>query len=432
MPRRVVVIPPRAAAAGVVAAVLRGRSLDPAVAAARKRVAAADAALVQQLAYGAVRYWYRLEPVVAERLRRPLKRRDGDLRALLVVALYELLDMRTPPHAAVDAAVEATAALGKDWARGLVNGLLRGVLRTPDALAPSGEPAHDHAWPVWLATALAADWPRAWPQIAASATARAPMVLRVNTRRGGIDAYAERLAAAGIEARRHEHAEQALVLAWPVDVEALPGFGAGDVSVQDAAAQLAAPLLAPVDGLRVLDACAAPGGKTGHIAELGPPAELVAVERDRERAAELGRGLARLGVDARVISADAGRPADWWDGRAFDRILLDVPCSATGVIRRHPDIRLLRRPGDIAGFAAEQDRLLAALWPLLAPGGMLVYTTCSVLRRENAERPAAFERAGARWVVPPLACGLRDGEGLQVLPGEAGMDGFFYACLRRD
>ena len=426
-------MPPRAAAARAVAAVLDGRALDAAVADARRRAGPADGPLVQQLAYGAVRYWYRLEPVIAARQQRPLKRRDQDLRALLVVALYELLDMRTPPHAAVDAAVAATRALGKGWASGLANGILRRVLRESDALAGTGDPAHDHGWPPWLAERVAGDWPDDWSAIAASGTARAPMTLRVHAGRQSTAQYRERLTAVGIEAEPHPHAPAALTLARPVPVDALPGFADGDVSIQDAAAQLAAPLLMPVSGCRVLDACAAPGGKTGHIAELGPPGDLVAVERDADRAGELETGLARLAVQARIKVADAGDVASWWDGQPFDRILLDVPCSGTGVIRRHPDIRLLRRPSDIDALMTAQDALLGALWPLLAPGGMLVYTTCSILRCENADRVRRFldreSSASAEAIVAEW--GRADGPGRQVLPGEYGMDGFFYACLRR-
>ncbi len=423
----------RAAAARAVAAVLAGRALDAAVDHARGRAAGAEGPLIQQLAYGAVRYWFRLEPLVAARLRRPLKRRDSDIHALLVIALYELLDMRTPDHAAVDAAVEATRALRKPWAGKLVNAVLRGVLRQREALAATEEPVHDHAWPQWLATMIAADWPADWPAIAASGTARAPMTLRVNTLRMARERYQERLAALGHEASAHPSVASALTLSRPLPVEALPGFAEGDVTVQDAAAQLAAPLLMPLSGLRALDACAAPGGKTGHLAELGPPAKLVALEQDADRAEDLRATCQRLAIAADIRVADASRPRDWWDGRAFDRILLDAPCSGTGVIRRHPDIRLLRRPSDLDALTVLQDRLLSALWSLLAPGGILLYATCSLLRRENAERIDRFLQRERDAEVIPIAAdwGRTEGPGRQILPGEADMDGFFYACLRR-
>lgn len=426
--------PVRAAAARTVAAVVGGRSLGDALAAERERVAPDDGALLQELAYGAVRHWHRLESVLAARLRKPFKARDADVHALLVVALYELAEMRTPAHAAVDAAVESVPALGrrKDWARALVNGVLRSLLREPDALAPPADPVRAHAWPEWLATALAQDWPEEWPGIAVSGTARPPMTLRVNQARNSRTAYLERLAAAGVEARATDWAPAGLTLDTPVSVERLPGFAAGDVSVQDEAAQLASPLLAPLAGCRVLDACAAPGGKTGHLAELDPPPDaIVAVESDADRAERMRQGLARLGVTAEIAIADVAATAHWWDGRPFERILLDVPCSGTGVIRRHPDIKLLRRAGDIDALAQTQARLLDAVWPLLAPGGMLLYTTCSILRRENEHQVAAFLRRQpeARAGAPAAPWGRVTGGGRQILPGEYGMDGFFYACL---
>ena len=423
----------RAAAARALAAIGDGRSLDDALARVRGDVAADEQPLLQELVYGGVRHRLRFEPVLAARLRKPFKSRDRDLEALLLVALYELVGMRTPRHAAVNGAVDATAGLGKAWARGLVNGVLRAVLREPDALAEPADPAAAHGWPRWLAGAIAADWPGDWPVIAASGTARPPMTLRVNLARTTRERYAERLAQAGLEARPGR-ARSALVLQRPVPVEGLPGFAEGEASVQDEAAQWAAPLLAVPAGGRVLDACAAPGGKTGHLLEQRPaPGELVAVESDAGRAERLRASIDRVGGRAEVIVADATATDAWWDGRAFDRILLDAPCSGTGVVRRHPDIKLLRREADIDALAALQQRLLRALWPLLAPGGMLVYATCSVLRRENAERVAAFlaETADAEAMPIAAAWGREDGPGRQILPGDDGMDGFFYACVSR-
>jgi len=433
MPARRGLIPVRAAAAWAVAAVVGGRSLDAALGEQRARVAAAEHPLLQELAYGAVRHWFRLEPVLRQRLRKPFKARDADLQALLVTALYELDAMRTPNHAAVDAAVSATESLGKSWARALVNGVLRGVLRDAAALQPAAEPGRAYGWPDWLAAMLARDWPEDWPRFAASGIARPPMTLRVNLARTTRTAYAERLAEAGIAADAASAAPAALTLREAAPVDRLPGFAAGDVSVQDAAAQLAAPLLTPLADCRVLDACAAPGGKTGHLAEQVPPPEaIVAVESEGARTERLRAGLQRLGVGAEIIEGDAGAPASWWDGRPFERILLDAPCSGTGVIRRHPDIRLLRRPSDIDALAAQQARLLDALWPLLAPGGMLLYVTCSVLRAENAAQVEAFLQRQPDAAAEPLevSWGRESGPGRQILPGEDGMDGFYYACLR--
>lgn len=427
-------LPARAAAARALAAVAAGRALDDALANVRARVVHAEQPLLQEIVYGTLRYWWRLAPVIDGRLKKPLKARDADVHALLVAGAYELDRMHTPPHAAVDAAVTAVGALGKDWARGLVNAVLRAIERERSLLAVDDDPARAHAWPRWLADALAADWPDDWARIAASGTARAPMTLRVNRRRLARDDYLGLLEREGFAARPHPFAPMALQLDRPVGVERLPGFADGLVSVQDAAAQLAAPLLDAGAGMRVLDACAAPGGKTAHLAELDPPpAEIVALEIDPARADQLRSGLTRLGAEARIAIADAGEPAQWWDGRPFDRILLDVPCSATGVIRRHPDIKLLRRAGDIAPLAARQARLLDTLWPLLAADGMLLYSTCSIMRRENAGQVAAFiaRRPGAALRPIEADWGRDTDPGRQILPGEHDMDGFFYACLQR-
>lgn len=428
-------VPARPAAArALVAVTLEGRSLDDALAAVREQVGRHEHPLLQELVYGTVRHWLRLAPLIDAQLKKPFKRRDQDLRALLIAGAYELDRMRTPPHAAVDAAVAAAGALGKDWARGVVNAVLRGIQRDRSVLAVSDDPVRAHAWPPWMAEAFAADWPRERAAVLASGTARAPMTLRVNRRAMSRDDYLGVLEAEGFDAKPHPHAPMALVLDRPVGVERLPGFAEGQVSVQDAAAQLAAPLVAPDPGSRVLDACAAPGGKTAHLAELDPaPGELVALEIDPGRAETLDAGLRRLGVEADVRVADAGTPERWWDGRPFDRILLDAPCSGTGVIRRHPDIKLLRRPADVDRLVAGQARLLDALWPLLAPGGMLVYATCSILRRENVDQVRAFADREASVEVVPIEAdwGRPCDPGRQILPAEQGMDGFFYACLRR-
>jgi 16S rRNA (cytosine967-C5)-methyltransferase len=427
-------MPVRAAAARAVASVVAGRALETALAQQRGPVAPREHGLLQEIAFGTVRHWYRLEPAVRRRLRKPLKRRDRDLLALLVAGAYELDVMRTPDHAAVDAWVEASQGLGKPWARGLVNGVLRGLLRAPAALAATGEGAVDYGWPEWLANRLAADWPADWPRIAASGIDRPPMTLRVNRRRYRVRDYLDRLAADGLAAQRHGAAPDTVVLDEPVPVERLPGFDAGAVSVQDAGAQLAAPALGPRSGERILDACAAPGGKTGHLAEIAPDiARLVAVEADPDRGERLRAGLQRLGVSAELRIADAAATDAWWDGVAFDRIVLDVPCSATGVIRRHPDIRLLRRPEDIAALVQHQARLLDAVWPLLAPGGMLLYASCSILRCENADQVASFLERTAQAGVAQWSpgWGRADGPGRQILPGEEGMDGLFYALLHR-
>jgi len=298
--------------------------------------------------------------------------------------------------------------------------------------AADGSPAVRESYPDWLVERLRADWPDRWRELLAAGNRPAPMTLRVNRRRTTPDAYRESLDAAGIRVATHPFAPDALVLERPCPVEDLPGFGEGRVSVQDAAAQLAAPLLDAAPGMRVLDACAAPGGKAAHCLER-TDCELLALDSDGERLAAVRETLERLGLSGEARHADATRPDDWWDGRPFDRILLDAPCTGTGVIRRHPDIKWLRRETDVAALAARQRALLDALWPLLASGGVLVYATCSVLRAEGTDTVAAFLADTADAVEAPLEAEWGEAEtaGRRIATGEADMDGFYYARLVR-
>jgi 16S rRNA (cytosine967-C5)-methyltransferase len=428
---------PRAAAARAVAGVLGpGRSLDEGLAAAVAGLSGADRALAARLAYDTLRLYPRLERWAGLLLARPLPRRESEVRALLALGLYQLEASRVPDHAAVAATVEAARSLGRDRHAGLLNACLRRWLRERDALKAgvAREPEVVHAHPRWWLDTLARDWPRDWEGLVAANNIQAPMWLRVNAARGDRDAWLADLQAAGPAAAPWPPAPDALRLESPVGVEALPGFAAGDVSVQDGAAQLAAPLLAPGPGMRVLDACAAPGGKACHLLERFPGIELTALDAAPERLARVRENLERLGLAAAVVAGDAADPAGWWDGRLFDRILLDAPCSGSGVIRRHPDIKLLRRPADIGALAARQAALLDALWPLLAPGGRLLYATCSVLKAENADQAKAFlaRHPEARAVdLGEPGWGRRSGPGRQLLTGEAGVDGFYYACLLR-
>lgn len=418
-------LPPRVAAARAVHAVVhRGRNLDQALAGA-----IAQRPLAQALAYTTLRRYWSLDARVRQRLHRPLKARDADLHALLLVGACELTHLDTPAHAAVSQTVEAAVALGKPWARGLVNAVLRGLQRDPDRPPDDPQARHDH--PAWLLEALERAWPDDWTAIVAAGNRPPPMTLRVVGERA---AALARLAEAGIEARPHPCVASAVVLAQPRPVAELPGFATGRLSVQDASAQLAAPLLDARPGMRVLDACAAPGGKTGHLLQHTPNLCLTALDQDGKRLQAVEDNLARLGVGATLLVADAGAPQTWWDGRPFDRILLDAPCSASGVIDRHPDIKHLRRPEDIPALARTQARLLDALWPTLAPGGILVYATCSLLPEENAEQMAAFlDRHPDAHPLPIEApWGRPAGAGRQILPGrDEAMDGFFYARLEK-
>jgi 16S rRNA (cytosine967-C5)-methyltransferase len=401
--------------------------------------AGAEQALLQELCYGVIRYWYRLDALAGQLLQRPLKRKDGDVRALILVGLYQLLYMRIPAHAAVTETVAATAGLRKAWSKGLVNALLRSFQRDSERLLTSIEqdPQASSLSPAWLLKLIQDGWPQHWRNIIAASNARAPMSLRVNLARNSRETYRQHLQAAGLEAHALALTEAGLQLASPCDVHTLPGFDAGDVSVQDGAAQLAAPLLDAQTGERVLDACAAPGGKTAHILERlqagQMTAEVIALDVETTRLARVDATLQRLQLAAKTISGDAAHPADWWDGQPFDRILLDAPCSATGVIRRHPDIRLLRRADDIPRLVETQQQILASLWPLLRPGGRLLYATCSILPQENAENIARFTRAHDDARLQPITAdwGHDTGHGRQILPGEQDMDGFFYACLEK-
>ena len=421
----------RAAAARVVARVQRERvDADDALEVASPSVAERDRSLLGALVFGALRWHHRLEWQCAQLLTRPLKAGELELGALLRIGLLQLQELRIPEHAAVSATVDAAALVGAHAATPLVNAVLRRFQREraalDAALADDLEARLSH--PAWLVERLRHDWPDDWRRICEQNNLPAPMWLRVNERRTARVDYLARLRVAGLGARASAEVATAIVLDEPQAVEALPGFAAGEVSVQDVAAQLAAGFLALAPGQRVLDACAAPGGKTGHILESCPGlAEVWALDRDPGRLDKVRANLDRLGLSATLVAGDATRPADWWDGRPFDRILLDAPCSAVGVIRRHPDIKLLRRPEDVARAVALQADLLRALWPLLAPGGRLVYATCSVLKAENDAQIAAFRDAIDGAGEP----GTEQLGGCQTLPGDADGDGFYYACLQK-
>jgi 16S rRNA (cytosine967-C5)-methyltransferase len=429
----------RRAALEMLRAVVRERrSLDAAAPRATAALASPrDRALARELGFGVLRWLTSLDTAMGMLLDRPLEARDPDLRLVLALGLYQILHLRVPAHAAVSETVALAREAGMAPATGLVNAVLRRALRERDDLQVrlARDDQARHAHPEWLIERLRTTWPESWEAILTANNERAPMTLRVNVARTTRARARSELADAGITAHDTRWSECGLVLDTPQDVHTLPGFVDGRVSVQDEAAQLAAQLLAASAGQRVLDACAAPGGKSGHLLERSRGSiGLTAVERAPARAEQLRQGLARIGLPARVIQADAARPEQWWDGQPFDRILLDAPCSATGVIRRHPDIKHLRRPGDPERLAARQLELLRALWSLLNPGGRLLYATCSVLQEENdlvVERFLAdCVDARPEELRAPWGSGTRFGR--QILPGEDAMDGFYYAALIRD
>ncbi len=430
----------RAAAAQVVDAVVAsGRSLDTALPDHEAQVAREDRALLRLLCYGTLRRHWRLQFWIGQLLERPLKPKDGVINALLAIGLYQLTETRIPDHAVVSQTVEASRLLRRPKLAGLLNAVMRRFLREDIAsvVPDNAEAVHDH--PHWLIDAIQNDWPGQADAILAANNARAPMWLRVDASRATAADYVQRLQEAGLAAEAFDAIDGAVKLIEPAPVEELPGFADGRVSVQDAAAQLAAPWLLQGNGRRVLDACAAPGGKSGHLLELGgSEVDLTCLDRDAKRLQAVAQNLDRLGRAATLVCGDASTPQTWWDGSAFDAILLDAPCSATGVIRRHPDIKLLRRASDIAPLAGLQRSLLDRVWPLLAPGGRLLYVTCSVLAAENDDvlRPFIEATADAREIAALQNNNIRDlmqrkACGFQVLPGTADMDGFYYACLEK-
>lgn len=426
---------PRLAAAKALAAVLSGKaSLNSSLPTQLDKVEDRDRGFTQDLAFGTARWQPRLSALAEKLLQKPFKAADADVEALLLVGLYQLLYTRVPAHAAIGETVGCADRLKKPWAKGLLNAVLRNAQRESETIFAELErdPVVRTAHPRWLQKSLKAFWPEQWEAICAANNAHPPMILRVNRRHHGRDAYLALLGEAGIAATPCVYSRDGIVLEAAADVRSLPGFAEGWISVQDEAAQLAADLLDLAPGQRVLDACCAPGGKTCHILEAEPAlAGVVAVDLEAKRLVRVKENLERLGLNAELIAAD-GRDIDkWWDGKPFQRILLDAPCSATGVIRRHPDIKLTRQPDDIVALAQLQGELLDAMWKTLEVGGILLYATCSTLPTENTEVIAAFlERTpGARELDLATAAGIKQPHGRQLLAQQGGHDGFYYAKL---
>ncbi len=399
-----------------------------------ERVPEKDRSLAVALCFGVFRHYFSLQAQLRVLVAKPLKKKDHDVELLIMVALYQLQHQRVADYAAVTEAVSAARAMKKKWACRLVNGVLRNFSRRSEAVIAEARKNHEalHEHPQWFLDQLQRDWPDDWQQIVAANNQHPPMVLRVNRRQISRADYLARLKEASMDADACQFSDDGILLKQPVPVAQLPGFFDGLCSVQDEAAQLAAKLLNPAAGMRVLDACSAPGGKACHLLEREADlAYLCCVDVEPGRVTSIDENLERLSLAADVRCADVADTSAWWDGQLFDRILLDAPCSAVGVIRRHPDIKLLRRSDDIVPLAQLQRKILEQLWPLLAVGGQLLYATCSISAAENrdtighflASHSDAFERE------IDLECCVRQDHGYQILPGQHGMDGFYYASL---
>ena len=424
----------RATAARVIAEVANNKhSLNGVLASALPLLAEKERGLCQQLCYGVLRWHPQLDAISQQLLAKPLKTKDGDIAALLLCGLYQLRDLRIPSHAALSETVNATKTLGKQWAKGLINASLRNYLRQHEDIEVilQQSEAAQYAHPDWLINRFKQDWPQQWQSILNANNQQPPMMLRVNKQHGTRANYLHKLNDADITADEIAACPEGLLLEKPCDVYQLPGFNTGDVSVQDGAAQQVATLLNIKPKLRILDACAAPGGKTCHILENEPDNDVVALDIAENRLLQIKQNTDRLKLNATLIATDAGNIEKWWDGKLFDRILIDAPCSGTGVIRRHPDIKLLRRSEDISALAEQQYRLLNNLWPLLKPNGSLIYTTCSALKQENEQQIAHFlqqhPEAQENELTPIPA--QRRAYGYQHLPGDDQLDGFYYASL---
>ena len=433
----------RGLAARAVARVLGdGVTLDDAFAVLDLEILpATDRAQVKALAFGALRWHHRHRQLLHLLLVRPLPGGDKLLESLLSVGLFQMLDERQPDYAAVSATVDAARWLGMPKAVGLVNATLRRLQREREALMERALATEEgrYSHPAWLIDRLKRDWPDDWRTVLEAALRQPPLWLRVNALKQTVAGYRARLERAALAGEVEPDIPDGIRLPRPLPVNAIPGFAEGEVTIQDAGSQLAAQLLAPAPGMRVLDACAAPGGKATHLLErAGGRLDLVALDIDARRLARVRENLDRLGLVAATLAGDAQQPDAWWDGRAFDCILVDAPCSGTGVIRRHPDIKWLRRESDIAPLGRSQRGILDRLWPLLRPGGRLLYVTCSILKQENAEVLAGFLEAhpdaapveAPRGAVPAWAA-PQPGGGWQSLPGHADTDGLYYALMIR-
>lgn len=409
----------------------QGNSLSQVLPTAQKTLPNKDSALLQELCYGVLRTLPQLEGIISKLMERPMTGKQRTLHFLLMVGLYQLIFTRIPAHAALAETVEGSVMLRRQNLKGLVNGVLRQFQRQQEVLVAHSDNETQQYWhPSWLLNRLKKAWPEQWKDIVIANNQRPPMWLRVNCQHHSRSAWKELAQDSGKQTETHPFIDSALRLTSPCPVTQLPGFDQGWVTVQDASAQYCAWLLEPQNGEMILDLCAAPGGKTTHILELAPDAQVMAVDIDQQRLERVHENLNRLNMIADVKVGDGRTPDEWCSNQIFDRILLDAPCSATGVIRRHPDIKWLRRDSDIAELAQLQREILDAIWPKLKPGGILLYATCSVLPEENHQQISSFLSRHKNAHHIPLSDSIHPG--LQLFPQAEMGDGFFYAKLRKD
>jgi 16S rRNA (cytosine967-C5)-methyltransferase len=426
---------PRAVASQILAELLsKGKSLALLLPLGVERIDEKDRGLLQELCYGVARFSPQLSGVIDPLLKKPLREKDTDIYALLLIGVYQLSHMRVPDHAAISETVEAAKQLNKVWAKGFINGVLRQYSRRREILEKNLNDAASKAHPQWLFDQIKQQWPDYLEQITQANNTPAPMTLRVNTNHQSRTKYLQLLDAVGISAKACLFADTAVSLHQATEVDLLPGFSDGHCSVQDESAQLSANLVLQNKPQKVLDACCAPGGKTGHILEASTiDVQVDAIDIEANRLVRVEENLLRLKVTANLIAANAVATDTWWDGELFDAILLDAPCSASGVIRRNPDIKMLRKPEDIGKLAALQQSLLDALWQCVKPGGVLVYATCSILPMENTNNIESFIAAhtDAEEILITADWGIKQPVGRQILPSLDGPDGFYYACIQK-
>ena len=392
--------------------------------------------LLKEFCFGTCRYFHLLEFYLSKLMDKPLRSKDRDIHCLLLLGLYQIFYMRIPEHAAINETVKVSKTLNKHWAKGLVNAVLRNAIRQKETLLESARQNRNIAFshPQWLINAIQQDWPEDYVDILTANNLQAPMTLRVNVSKITRDDYMEKLTRHEIKASCCLIADTGVVLENPINVTELPGFDAGEISVQDEASQLVTRFVDKADH-SILDACAAPGGKTCAILEkLDNVVALTAIDNHEKRLSLIKENLVRAGLTAKLVCADAAKPEDWWDGALFDFILLDAPCTGSGVIRRHPDIKLLRTTKDLTHLVKQQKQLLEALWPCLRSGGKLLYTTCSILKQENTEQINQFISSEKSASILPISIPNTnfDRVGVQLLPTPGGQDGFFYALLQKE